>query len=87
MENSGRIAELLAESLKLQDKMLSEQKETNKRLYTLEEKSDKVEEQLVRLNLQTSENTRAIMKLAERIEQIVDHEKRIAKLESIVLTK
>jgi septal ring factor EnvC (AmiA/AmiB activator) len=45
----------------------------------------RINSELVKLNLQTSENTRAIFKLSDGIEQVVDHEKRILKLESIVL--
>jgi hypothetical protein len=45
------------------------------------QKQDQMADQLVKLNLQTAENTRSIFKL----EQIVDHEKRISKLEGIVL--
>lgn len=92
MENEGRILEVLSESSKRQDQMLVEMKETNERLgqtndrlYKVEIEMSKVQEELVKLNLQTNENTRAIIKLADRLEQVVDHEKRIAKLESIVI--
>jgi hypothetical protein len=85
MENEGRIVELLAESLKKQDGIIDQLKESNQRLYLLESKSDKVEEQLVKLNLQTSENTRAaLLKLAERIDQISDLNEGIAKLKKAV---
>lgn len=64
MENEGRIVELLVESLKKQDGIIDQLKESNQRLYVLESKSDKVEEQLIKLNLQTSENTSALLKFA-----------------------
>ena len=92
MENEDRILEVLSESLKRQDQMLEEMKKTNERLdqtngrlYKVEIEMTKVQEELVKLNLHTNENTRAIIKLADRLEQVVDHEKRIAKLESIVI--
>lgn len=78
MQNEGRILGILSESLKTQDKMLQQIISGNERL-------SKVEEELVKLNLQTNENTRAIIKLADRLEVLVDHEKRIAKLEAVVL--
>jgi hypothetical protein len=61
-----------------------EVKETNHRLYVLETKSDKVEEQLVKLNLQTGENSRAIFKLADNVQQIADLHNRVTKLEKTV---
>jgi hypothetical protein len=61
-----------------------EMKETNHRLYVLETKSDKVEEQLVKLNLQTGENSRAIFKLADNVQQIADLHNRVTKLEKTV---
>jgi hypothetical protein len=82
MENQRKIEELLADSLKKQDQFIEQQKETNNRLdqtnsrldtidqslYRIEGKTDKVEEQLVKLNLQTNENSRAILKLADAVE-------------------
>jgi len=41
--------------------------------------------EVVKLNLNTSENSRAVLKLADEIRLVAEHEKRIAKLESIVL--
>jgi hypothetical protein len=74
MENEKRIVELLAESLIKQDEMIDQQKQTNKTLYHLDERTTKVEEQMIylndqvtKLNLQTAENTRAILTLADRI--------------------
>lgn len=69
MKNEGKIVELLAEMLIRQDSMLDELKN--------------VKSEVMKLNLQTAENSRAILKLADR--QVVDHEKRISKLEGIVL--
>jgi DNA repair exonuclease SbcCD ATPase subunit len=84
MENEGRIVELLAESLKRQDNIIEQLKESNQKLYVLESKSDRVEEQLIKLNLQTAENTRALIKLSENIDQISDLNNRVSKLEKAV---
>jgi type III secretion system FlhB-like substrate exporter len=71
MENLNGIAELLAESLKRQDQMVSQQQE--------------MVEQLNKLNIQTAANTRAIVTMAEKIDVVIDHEHRITKLESLFL--
>ena len=91
MENEGRIAELLAESLIRLDKMVEQQHETNVRLGNVEQKlglvesrTEKVENQLIKLNLQTVENTRAIFKIAEKIDTIADLDKRVSKIEKVV---
>ncbi len=91
MENEGRIIELLAESLIRFDKMVEQQHETNQRLGSVEQKlgsleirTEKVENQLIKLNLQTVENTRAIFKLADKIEGIADLENRVSKIEKVV---
>ena len=112
MKNETKIIELLAESLKGQDRMVTEMKGTNQRLdltvkrldqtverldHTvarldqtvetldhLEIKGEKIEGHLVKLNLQTAENTRAIYKLAEKVEEIADLHKRVTKLEKTV---
>lgn len=81
MKNEERIIELLAEMVKGQD-------QTNKRLESLEKTTersfDKLEEQVVKLTAQTVENTRAIMKLADKMDDFAEHEKRIQKLEKVV---
>ena len=91
MENEGRIAELLAESLIRLDKMVEQQHETNVRLGNVEQKlglvesrTEKVENQLIKLNLQTVENTRAIFKLADKVDGIADLDKRVSKIEKVV---
>jgi hypothetical protein len=84
MENEGRIVELLADSSKRKDNIIEQLKESNQKLYVLESKSDRVEEQLIKLNLQTAENTRALIKLSENINQISDLNTRVSKLEKAV---
>ena len=63
MENESRIVELLTESLFRQDKMVDELQKTNERLAGVERQLTGVERQLEKLNLQTTENTRAISNL------------------------
>lgn len=77
MENENRIVELLAESLIKFDTLIEGQKTTNERL-------DRVEREIVKLNLQTSENTRAIFKLATEVENIAHLHERVTKLEKEV---
>jgi ubiquinone biosynthesis protein UbiJ len=91
MENEKRIVELLAESLYKFDQMIDEhkamvsglngmvieQKETNNRL-------GKLEAEVIKLNLQTTENTRAIVKLANEVENIAHLHERVTKLEKAV---
>jgi hypothetical protein len=91
MENEKRIIELLAESLYKFDQMIdehkaivtglkgmiTEQKETNSRL-------GKLESEVVKLNLQTTENTRATIKLANEVENIAHLHERVTKLEKTV---
>jgi hypothetical protein len=56
MENQGRIEELLSKMLIRKDRMVLE--------------LQNVKSEVVKLNLQTSENSRAILKLADRIEHV-----------------
>jgi hypothetical protein len=77
MENENRIAELLAEALIRLDKMIIGQQESNLRL-------EHVERELNKLNVQTVENTRAIFKLADKVEQIAELDKRVKELEKVV---
>lgn len=112
MKNEERIIELLAESLRGQDRIVAELKGTNQRLDltverldltverldltverldrtverldNLEVKVDKIEGQMIKLNIQTVENTRAIFKLADRVESLADLHNRVVKLEKTV---
>lgn len=70
MENEGRIVELLSEALIKFDQMVGEQKSTNKKLESVDVRLGHVEDQFQKLNLQTIENTRAIFKLADKVDQI-----------------
>ncbi len=77
MENEKRLVEIMAELLIKFDELLEGQKITNNRLGHLES-------EMIKLNLQTTENTRAIFKLAEKVEQIGDLHNRVTKLEKVV---
>lgn len=77
MENEQRTVELLAETLIKFDQMIDEQKKTNVRLENLEEGMNK-------LNLQTTENSTAIFKLANEVENIAHLHERVTKLEKAV---
>jgi predicted RNase H-like nuclease (RuvC/YqgF family) len=77
MHTEQRIVELLAETLIKFDSMIDEQKQTNKRL-------EKLEDGVAKLNAQTSENTRAVMKLANEFEQVLKLNERVTKLEHTV---
>ncbi|HMR56455.1 MAG TPA: hypothetical protein PLM56_06605 [Cyclobacteriaceae bacterium] len=70
MKNEDKIVELLAEMVKGQDKLIEEVSEMKTEIF--------------KQGLQTSENSRAILKLADEIRLVAEHEKRIAKLEVTV---
>lgn len=91
MKNEEKILELLAESLKGQDRIVarldvmdSRLDNVETKLGNLEKRTDRIEDQMVKLNLRTVENTRAIFKLAEKVEQIADLSNRVTKLEKVV---
>jgi hypothetical protein len=84
MENQSRIEELLSDALKKYDQMLEKHDVTNARLENIENQLGSLESEMFKLNIQTVENTRAIFKLADRVEVVFEHEKRIIKLEGAV---
>ena len=76
MENQSRIEELLSDALRKYDQMLEKHDVTNARLEKIENGLGSVETEMFKLNIQSVENTRAIFKLAEKIEVVFEHEKR-----------
>ena len=70
MGNENRVVELLAETLIKQDEMLGELRG--------------VKSEMVKLNLVSSENTRAIFKLATEVENIAKLHERVTSLEKVV---
>jgi len=77
MKNQDKIIELLAE-------MVHNQDITNQKLDNLEKRVGKTEKELAKTNAQLAEHSRAILKLADKLELVVDHEKRISLLERTV---
>jgi hypothetical protein len=77
MENEQRIVELLAETLLKQDLMIAE-------LSGVKSEITGVKSEIIKLNLQSTENTRAIFKLANEIENIAHLHERVTKLEKAV---
>ena len=59
-------------------------KVTNHRLENVEGGIGKVKNEIVKLNLHTAENTRATIKIADKIDTIADLENRVSKIEKIV---
>jgi peptidoglycan hydrolase CwlO-like protein len=93
MENEGRIVELLAEMLHkfdvlnekvgvLTDKveiLTDEMIEVKTDIKTMNSRLERVENEIVKLNLTTAENSRALMKLADYTERINRLEKAVFK--------
>lgn len=77
MKNEDKIGELLAEMVKGQDKLIEEVSE-------MKTEVSQMKTEIFKQSLQTSENSRAIFKLADEIRLVAEHEKRIAKLEVTV---
>ncbi|MDX2063716.1 MAG: hypothetical protein SFY70_11690 [Bacteroidia bacterium] len=75
--NDPRIVELLAEMVRNQDI-------TNQRLVSIDHRLEKLEDQQAKTNLAIGELRLSVMHLAERIETLVEHEKRIVALEQAV---
>ncbi len=70
MKNEDKIVELLAEMVKGQDRLAGE--------------VSQMKSEIIKQGLQTAENSRAILKLADEIRLVAEHEKRISKLELAV---
>lgn len=77
MKNEDKIVELLAEMVKGQDKLIDE-------VSQMKTEVSQMKTEIFKQGLQTSENSRAIFKLADEIRLVAEHEKRIAKLEVTV---
>jgi len=84
MENEGKIVELLAEMLVKQDAMVVELRDVKSEVRNVKSEIRDVKSEMVKLNLQTSENSRSILRLADELHAVADHERRISKLESTV---
>jgi hypothetical protein len=70
MKNEEKIIELLTEMVQGQDRLVDE--------------VSQMKTEIQKQGLQAAENSRAILKLADEIRLVAEHEKRIAKLELAV---
>ncbi len=77
MKNEDRIVELLAEMVKGQDRLTGE-------VSLMKGELTEMKKEMFKQSLQLSENSRAILKLADEIRLVAEHEKRISKLELTV---
>ncbi len=77
MKNEDRIVEHLAEMVKGQDRLVGE-------VSQMKEGISNMEKEMYKQSLQLSENSRAILKLADEIRLVAEHAKRISKLELTV---
>lgn len=91
MKNEGRLievmAELLAEVHEMRVDMKTQLQELNGRMGNLEEQQIRTSSELVKVNLQLGENTRAIMKLANQVETVTSILERVTRLEAEVFRK
>ena len=71
MKNEDKIVELLTEMLKSQDKLVKEVSE--------------MKMEIIKQGLQTAENSRAVIRLADEIKFVAEHEKRISKFQNCIL--
>ncbi|HYF67709.1 MAG TPA: hypothetical protein VD884_06220 [Ohtaekwangia sp.] len=84
MKNENRIVELLAEMVKGQDKLIGEVSSLKTEVSSMKTDISSIKIEITKQGLQTAENSRAILKLAEEIRLVAQHEKRISKLELAV---
>lgn len=80
MKNEDKIVELLSEMVQKQDV-------TNQELRSLGSRVGGLEKQMENVHLSIGELRLSVMKLADVIEHIPDHEKRISSLEKVVFKK
>jgi len=91
MNNEERLIEVMAELLAEVHEMRTDTKSQlgslNNKMDSLNGRVDKLEGEMAKMNLLLGENTRAIIKLADKIELIPDIIERIIKLETTVFKK
>ncbi|MGE0638362.1 MAG: hypothetical protein AB7P01_18115 [Bacteroidia bacterium] len=91
MNNEERLIEVMAELLAEVHEMRTDTKAQlttlNNKVEGLNGRVDKLEGEMVKMNVQLAENTRAIIKLADKIETIPNIIERIVKLETTVYRK
>lgn len=84
MKNEDKIVELLAEMVKGQDRLVGEVTAMKTEISSMKFEVSYMKEEIIKQGLQTAENSRAILKLADEIRLVAEHEKRISKLELAV---
>ena len=98
MKNEDKIVELLAEMVKGQDRLIGEVSSMKSEISKMNTEISEMKSEISEMNteisqmnieirkqgLQTAENSRAILKLADEIRLVAEHEKRISKLELTV---
>jgi Sec-independent protein translocase protein TatA len=71
----------------MRSEMNSNLTELNQRVGKLEKEQSRTSKELVKVNLQLGENTRAILKLADKVEVVPNLVERVVKLEAEVFRK
>ncbi len=84
MKNEEKIIELLAEIVRGQDRLVGEVSQMKEELKSVKGEIQQTNVEIMKQGLQTAENSRAILKLADEIRLVAEHEKRISKLELTV---
>ncbi|MBX2946734.1 MAG: hypothetical protein KF725_12945 [Cyclobacteriaceae bacterium] len=84
MKNEEKIIELLAEMVRGQDRLVGEVSEMKEEIISVKGEIQQMNVEIMKQGLQTAENSRAILKLADEIRLVAEHEKRISKLELTV---
>jgi len=84
MKNEEKIIELLAEMVRGQDRLVGEVSEMKEEIKSVKGEIQQMNVEIMKQGLQTAENSRAILKLADEIRLVAEHEKRISKLELTV---
>jgi len=67
MKNEDRIIELLAETVKGQDRLIDKVSEMSHKIPEMTQEISEMNSELKKQGLQTAENSRAILKLADEI--------------------
>lgn len=84
MASNDRLIEIMADLL---DETRQMRKDTNERLDTANSRLDRLENQMSKNTAAVGELRLSVMKLAEKIEEIHELDKRVRVLENIVLPK
>lgn len=84
MAKDDRLVESLAEMLIKQDPMVSEFRDIKGDIRNIKGDIGNIKEDINKLNLLSAENTRAVIKLADKMEGFANLDPRVRKLESAV---